>query len=385
MKIVIAPDSYKGSLTAKEACDFIESGIRKVVKNAELVKVPMADGGEGTVQSLTDCTGGNIIKIKVKGPLMNDIESFYGILGDGNTAVIEMAAASGLPLLKKEEYNPMKTTTYGTGQLIKDALDRRVKNIIIGLGGSATNDGGAGMLSALGVKFIDKNKKVLKGGIDGGSIGEIREIDLSSMDKRIKNCNIVAACDVSNPLCGGNGASFIFGPQKGADPGMVKVLDSNLRNYGEIIEKKMKIPVIDYPGAGAAGGLGSAILAFLGGKLEKGIDIVIKVAKLEEKLKDADLVITGEGKIDYQTQFGKTPYGVACLAKKYDIPVIAIAGSIGKNIDELHEKGFDSIFSIVNTPMNLDDAMGNAGELLQNESEEIFRLIQSISNRKGTI
>lgn len=331
---------------------------------------------EGTVQSLVDCTCGKIINIKVKGPLMNEIESFYGILGDGDTAVIEMAAASGLPLLKKEEYNPMKTTTYGTGELIRDALGRGVKNIIIGLGGSATNDGGAGMLSALGVKFSDENKKALKDGINGESLGKIREIDLTNMDKRLKDCNIVAACDVTNPLCGKNGASYIFGPQKGADPYMAKVLDSNLKNYGKIIEKKTGIPVIDYPGAGAAGGLGSAILAFLNGKLEKGIDIVIKTTKLEQKLKNADLVVTGEGRIDYQTQFGKTPYGVACLAKKYNIPVIAIAGSIGSDINELHEKGFEAIFSIVNSPMNLDDALKNASILLQNESEEVFRLIK---------
>lgn len=376
MKIVIAPDSFKGSLTAKEVCDSIETGIKKIFDDAQIVKVPMADGGEGTVQSLVDCTCGKIINIKVKGPLMNEIESFYGILGDGDTAVIEMAAASGLPLLKKEEYNPMKTTTYGTGELIRDALGRGVKNIIIGLGGSATNDGGAGMLSALGVKFSDENKKALKDGINGESLGKIREIDLTNMDKRLKDCNIVAACDVTNPLCGKNGASYIFGPQKGADPYMAKVLDSNLKNYGKIIEKKTGIPVIDYPGAGAAGGLGSAILAFLNGKLEKGIDIVIKTTKLEQKLKNADLVVTGEGRIDYQTQFGKTPYGVACLAKKYNIPVIAIAGSIGSDINELHEKGFEAIFSIVNSPMNLDDALKNASILLQNESEEVFRLIK---------
>lgn len=373
MKIVIAPDSFKGSLTAKEAADSIENGIKKVLPDAETIKVPMADGGEGTVQSLVDCTKGELINIKVRDPLYRLIDSYYGILGDGKTAVIEMAAASGLPLLTDAERDPMKTTTYGTGQLIKDALQRGCSEIIIGLGGSATNDGGTGMLQALGAKFTDVHGYEV--GFGGENLSKIKHIDLSKIDKRIKQCRFTAACDVENPLYGESGAAYVFAQQKGASEQEIGILDSNLKYYAGIIKEELGISVDTVKGAGAAGGLGAAVMAFLNADIKKGIDIVVDLTSLEDKLKDADLVITGEGMIDFQTAFGKTPFGVAQTAKKYNIPVIALAGGLGKNISSLYSKGIDSIFSIVNKPMSLQDSMINSKELISDTIERVIRLI----------
>lgn len=374
MKVVVAPDSYKGSLTAKEVADCIEKGIKKVDKTIEVIKVPMADGGEGTVQSLVNSTKGKIINLTVRDPLMREINSFYGILGNKKTAIIEMAAASGLPLLKKEERNPMKTTTYGTGQLIKDALDRGCKHIIIGLGGSATNDGGCGMVMALGGRFIDSKGECIKLGAE--NLDKIEKIDLSNLDNRLKECSIVAACDVKNPLVGREGASYIFGKQKGANEKMIEELDKKLRHYGRIIEKEMGIEVLSYEGAGAAGGLGAGILAFLNGKLRRGVDIIVEATNLESHIKDSDLVITGEGMIDIQTAYGKTPLGVANVAKKYNVPVIAIAGGIGEGAEELYDKGFNSIFSIVEKPMSLEQSISNANILLEKTAERIMRVVK---------
>ena len=374
MKIIIAPDSFKGSLSALEVCENIEIGIRKVFNTAEIVRVPMADGGEGTVQSLVDATGGEIISLKVKGPLLKEVDAFYGILGDRTTAVIEMASASGITLLTKEERDPMKATTYGTGQIIKHAMDMGCRNIIIGIGGSATNDGGAGMVKALGIKLLDEKSEEIDFG--GGNLNKLNSIDLSEIDSRISQCNIVVACDVDNTLCGEKGASYIFGPQKGADENMIITLDKNLSHYAEIVERYLGVAIKNYPGSGAAGGLGGGLLAFLNAKLQPGVNIVIETTNLEEKLKDADLVITGEGMIDYQTQYGKTPYGVAKLAKKYNIPVIAIAGGIGKGAEELYAKVFDSIFSIVDKPMQLEEAIENSELLLQNTAEKIMKVLK---------
>ena len=374
MKIIVAPDSYKGSLSAKEVADAIEKGLKKVDETIEVVKVPMADGGEGTVQSLVDASNGKLVTLKVMDPLMREIDSFYGILGDGTTAVMEMAAASGLPLIKKEEKNPWKTTTFGTGQLIKHALDMGCRSIIMGIGGSATNDGGCGMAMALGVKFLDKEGNEV--GFGGGSLGLIHSIDVSGLDERIKECTIVAACDVDNPLVGLKGASHIFGPQKGADTEMVLALDKNLQHYGKLVEEALGVSLLNYPGAGAAGGLGGGLLAFLGASLKSGIDIVIDTTKLEEIMKGADLVITGEGMIDYQTLHGKTPYGVARAASKQNIPVIAIAGGIGNNIEVLYDHGFTSIFSIVDKPMTLDEAIENCDALLQSVAERVLRTVR---------
>ncbi len=372
MKIIIAPDSFKGSLSALEAADAVETGIRRVYSDIDIIKIPMADGGEGTVQSLVDATGGRIISVKALDPLCREVDSFYGILGDGKTAVIEMAAASGLTLLKEEERNPLITTTFGTGQLIKHALDMGCRSIIMGIGGSATNDGGAGMAAALGVKLLDGEGRDI--GFGGGALKELVKIDRTGMDQRLAECVITAACDVSNPLTGKNGASYVFGPQKGANNDMVRLLDDNLEKYGIILEKAYGMPLRNVPGAGAAGGMGAGLLAFLNADLKKGIDIVIEATGLEEKLKSADLVITGEGMMDKQTVFGKTPYGVAQLAAKYKVPVIAIAGGIGDGAEVLYDNGINSIFSIVDKPMTLREAIDNSRILLQNTAERIMRL-----------
>lgn len=374
MKIIIAPDSYKGSLSAKEVADSIERGIKKVDDTIEVIKVPMADGGEGTVRALVDATGGRIIETVVSDPLMRKITAFYGILGDNRTAVIEMSAASGLPLLSESERNPEITTTYGTGELILHALDMGCDKLIIGLGGSATNDGGEGMAKALGIKFLDRYGNDI--GLGGGCLNKLESIDMSGIDKRVYKCKIIAACDVDNPLCGVNGASHVFGPQKGASPEVVKKLDSNLLHYGKIIEAATNRKVADTEGAGAAGGLGAALLAFLNAGLKRGIDIVTEIVDLENKVKGCDLVITGEGMIDFQTAYGKTPYGVAKIASKYGIPVIAIAGSIGKDAHILYKKGFTSIFSIADKPMTLEESISNCSELLEKTSENIMRMLR---------
>lgn len=374
MKILIAPDSFKGSLSAKEAADSIEKGIKKADKEIQTVKVPMADGGEGTVESLVDVTGGKIHKVYVYDPLMREIESFYGILGDGETAVIEMAAASGLTLLPRDERNPLLANTYGTGQLILAALNMGCKKMIIGLGGSATNDGGAGMAAALGVRFFDSKREIIMP--NGGNLKHICDIDIRGLDTRVKDASIEVAYDVENPLIGPNGASYIFGPQKGADIQMVEELDKGLQNYGLVLEKLFNRSLVGLPGAGAAGGFGAGLVGFLDAKLIKGIDIVMGITKLEEKMNGVDLVITGEGMMDYQTAFGKTPYGVAKLANKYKIPVIALTGAIGAGAEILYEKGFNSIFSIIDKPMTLEEAIHNSKILLENAAERIIRAVK---------
>ena len=373
MKFVLAPDSFKESLTAKEVADAMEVGIKKIFKDAECVKVPMADGGEGTVQSLVDATDGKIYEVVVTGPLGNKVNAKYGILGDGQTAVIEMAEASGIHYVKKEDRNPLITTTFGTGELIKSALDKGVKKIIIGIGGSATNDGGAGMLQALGAKLLDKDNKEIPFG--GGGLSELVKINLDDFDKRIKEVEIEVACDVSNTLTGKEGASAVFGPQKGATEEIIKILDENLHHYADIVNKTIGKDMENQKGSGAAGGLGFALLAFCDGKLNRGIDIVIKYADLSEKMKGASYVITGEGSIDSQTKFGKTPFGVSQVAKQYDIPVIGIAGNVGEGIDELYDLGFDSILSIMPGVMTLDKALGNAKENIENTLENVARLL----------
>lgn len=371
MKIVIAPDSFKGSLTAFEVAKSIQKGILNVDKSIETVIVPMADGGEGTVQSLIDASGGKIIELSVHDPLFRQIKSFYGIMGDGVTAVIEMAAASGLPLLTPEERNPLKTTTYGTGELIKDALNRGCRKFIIGLGGSATNDGGCGMAQALGVKFLDENANEI--GPGGGDLAKINSIDISGLDERIKYAEFLAACDVDNPLCGEKGASAVYGPQKGASENDVITLDNGLLHFAQVVKQKLNLDIKDVPGAGAAGGLGAGVMIFLNAQLRRGIDIVIQTTNLADKMKDASLVITGEGRIDFQTAFGKTPFGVAQIAKEKNTPVIAIAGSLGEGYQTLYDKGFDEIYSIMDESMSLKYAIENAAELLENAAENVVR------------
>lgn len=373
MKIVIAPDSFKESLTAEEVSAAIARGLRTVFSDAEIVEVPLADGGEGTVQALVAATGGRIIEKKVTGPLGNSVTAFFGILGDGKTAVIEMAAASGLHLIPLEKRNPLFTTTKGTGELILAALDEGVDHIIIGLGGSATNDGGSGMAQALGARLLDQDGKDLPPG--GGFLRQLEKIDISRLDPRLTRVKFEVACDVTNPLLGEKGASRTYAPQKGATAEMVEVLEQNLARYASILVRDLGKDVAAIPGAGAAGGLGAGLLAFLDVELKRGIDIVIAATKLEEKIKDARLVITGEGKIDGQTISGKTPIGVARLAKKYDIPVIAICGSIGHDAQSVYEHGIDAIFSILPEISALDVALEKAAEYLENTAHNLAVLI----------
>ncbi len=372
MKVVIAPDSFKGSLTAKKVALAIKKGIHSVDESIEAVMVPMADGGEGTVESLIEATNGKIYEAMVTDPLGRKIKAFYGILGDGKTAVIEMASASGLPLLTKEERNPLITTSFGTGELIKHALDWGSRKIIIGLGGSATNDGGAGMLQALGVKLLDVNGKDIPSG--GGNLHYLADIERSELDFRLAETEIIIANDVDNPFIGQQGASYVFGSQKGATVEMIEQLDFNLTHYANIIQEKIGISIHSLKGAGAAGGLGGALVSFLQGKMEQGINIVIRESRLEEKLQNASLVITGEGQMDAQTAHGKTPAGVAKLAQKHGIPTIAIVGSVGKDVEKLREIGIEGIFSIINKPMSLEDAVQNSEELLTYISEQVIRL-----------
>lgn len=374
MKIVIAPDSFKESLTALHVCEAVEKGIRTHFPDAEISKVPMADGGEGTVQSLVDATGGQIIQAKVTGPLDKEVEAFYGILGDGKTAVIEMAAASGLHHVPMDERNPLITTTRGTGELILKALDHKVKHIIIGIGGSATNDGGAGMAKALGAKLIDANGAEIKEG--GGSLNQLAAIDLTNLDSRLAEVKVEVACDVDNPLTGETGASAVFGPQKGATSDMVRQLDRNLAHYAAVIEKEMDIHIQNVPGAGAAGGLGGGLLAFLSAELKPGVDIVIKATELENYIKDADLVITGEGRIDGQTIYGKTPIGVAKTAKKHSVPVIAIAGSIGTGSEAVYEHGISALFSVVPGAVDLSEALEKASENIERTAKNVASVIR---------
>lgn len=371
--IVLAPDSFKESMTAKEACEAMERGIKKANSNVSCIHVPMADGGEGTMQSLVDATNGKVYSLEVVGPLGDKVEAQYGILGDGEIGILEMASASGIQLVHPEKRNPLLTTTYGTGELIKACLDHGVKKLLIGIGGSATNDGGAGVIQALGGRLLDKQGNELSFG--GGELGKLSTIDLSNFDPRLKDVAIEVACDVSNPLCGEKGASNVYGPQKGATKEMIGILDDNLRHYADIIKKQFGKDVLDVPGAGAAGGLGAGLMAFLNGSLKKGIEMVIEYAGLEEKVKDADMVWTGEGSIDFQTQYGKTPLGVATVAKKYDKPVIALAGRVGEGIEVLYEKGIDSIFGITKGATSLEEALVKGQENTEKTAENIIRLM----------
>jgi glycerate kinase len=374
MNILIAPDSFKDCLTSKKVGQNIEKGIRRIMPGANIKILPMADGGEGTVEALVDATDGTIIKVDVHDPLMRKIKSFFGILGDKKTAVIEMASASGIELLKENERNPWITTSYGTGELIRHALDKGCEKFVIGIGGSATNDAGVGMAQALGGKFLDSQGKQI--GYGGGMLNKISEIDLSSLDNRIKKSQILVACDVDNPLYGPEGAAFVYSPQKGADKQMVKKLDENLRYFANKIKEVLDIDIQNIKGSGAAGGLGAGLMVFLNAKLKPGFEIIKDILELEKEIEKADIIITGEGRIDFQTQFGKTPYGIAQAAFKYNKPVIAIAGALGERFEELYSKGFGYIVPVVDKPMDIKYALKNAGELIQNAAERTFRLIQ---------
>ncbi len=373
MKIVIAPDSFKGSLTALHVAEAIEVGLHRVFPDAAIEKVPMADGGEGTVQSLVDATSGLILTAQVLDPLGNSINAQYGVLGDGVTAVIEMAAASGLTLVPLDKRDPRVTTTYGTGELIRAALAHGCRKLIIGIGGSATNDGGAGMAQALGAKLLTASGEQIKPG--GGSLATLNSIDLSELDSRIAETETVVACDVNNPLTGKQGASHVYGPQKGATHEMIEVLDANLAHFDKTVQRDLSKSVGNVPGAGAAGGLGAGLMAFLDASLKSGIEIVTEATQLSKRFTGADLVITGEGQINFQTVFGKTPVGVAQVAKTHNIPVIAIAGSIADDSNGVYDAGIDAMIDIVPEPMSLETAIENATILIETAAERAGRMV----------
>jgi len=374
LKILVAPDSFKGSLTAMEAAENIKRGIHNFDSEINVDLLPMADGGEGTVQSLVDATDGEIIEKEVTGPLGDQVEAFYGLLGDKKTAVIEMAAASGLPLVPEEKKNPLKTTTYGTGELIASALEHGVEQIIIGIGGSATNDAGVGMAQALGAEILDAEGNQVDFG--GGNLDQIAKIDLKNLDSRLKDVEILAACDVDNPLFGKDGAAYVYGPQKGADPEMVEILDQNLRHFNQIAVKELGKDTNQISGAGAAGGLGAGLVAFLDAELKAGVDIVLDIIDFNKRLKDIDLVITGEGMLDGQSIYGKTPVGVSRSAAKKDIPVIAVAGTLGRGVEKVLNHGINAYFSIIDRPAELKEIVERSPELLANLSEQVIRTIQ---------
>ncbi len=372
MKIVIAPDSFKESMTALKAAEAIKKGLSDALPETETVLVPMADGGEGTVQALIDSTSGDIINIDVHDPLMRNIHSIFGILGDEKTAIIEMAAASGIEHLTESEKNPALTSTFGTGELICAAIDKACKTIIIGIGGSATNDGGVGMMLALGAKFKDKSGKDFspKGGLD---LEKIAEIDLTELKRKIKGIKFIIASDVDNPLTGNSGASRVFGPQKGADEEMVEQLEMNMHYFADLIENLTEKDLRNYPGAGAAGGLGFGMMSVLKADLNPGFDIVAELTGIDSEIQKADLVITGEGKIDGQTHHGKTPWGVALLAKKHRVPIIAFAGQVRDNAAELYKNEFKDIIEISNRKMDLKTALIQGPQNLQAAVHKYFR------------
>lgn len=372
MKVVIAPDSFKESLTAKQVCDAIQAGLARVWHDAKFVAIPVADGGEGTVQSLVDATQGRLVEVKVMGPQGKRVEAFYGMLGDNQTAVIEMAAASGLHHVPVAQRDPKLTSSFGTGELIRHALDQGVTKLIIGLGGSATNDGGVGMLAALGARFTNADGDPIQ--LTGGGLRELTHINLQDFDPRLQHCDILVACDVNNPLCGDKGASAVFGPQKGATPEDVQLLDGALRQFGLLTEKVTGKMVLESAGAGAAGGMGAALLAYTQARLRPGIEIVLETVQLAHQVSDADLVITGEGRIDSQTVHGKTPMGVAKVAKRFDVPVLALCGCTGDNYQAVYQCGIDAVFAAVPRAMSLEDALKESDFNLADLAENVARL-----------
>ncbi|GJK93067.1 glycerate 3-kinase [Klebsiella grimontii] len=370
MKIIIAPDSFKESVSASRCAQAIKAGFVSIFPQAECVCLPIADGGEGTVEAMVEATDGKMVMLPVMGPLGDFVGAFYGLSGDGQTAFIEMAAASGLMLVPAGERNPLRATSYGTGELIRHALDAGVRHIILGIGGSATVDGGMGMAQALGARFLDERGESV--GLGGGALQRLVKIDLSDLDPRLHDCRIEVACDVDNPLLGERGAAAVFGPQKGACIEMVAVLERGLQNYARVMLAATGQDVAPMVGGGAAGGMGAAARVFLNATLKSGIDIVLEAVHLEEALRDADLVITGEGRMDSQTVGGKAPIGVARIAKKYDIPVIGIAGVLGDGVEAVHQHGIDAVFSIL-------PALAPLAEVLDRGEQNLYACARNIA------
>ncbi|HGS9920940.1 TPA: glycerate kinase [Clostridioides difficile] len=383
MKILISIDSLKGSLSSIEAGNAIKKGILKVKEDAQVKILPLADGGEGTVDALVQGMNGKKETIEVTGPIAKKVDATYGLLKNTSTAIIEIAQASGLTLVPTELRNPLYTTTYGVGEIIKEAINKGYRNFIVGIGGSATNDAGIGMLQALGFEFYDENNKLV--GLGGKVLNEIRHIKIENRLKELYECKFKIACDVNNPLFGKNGAAYIYGSQKGATSEIIEELDNGLRNFSKVVKSYLSKDVANVEGAGAAGGLGFAFLAFLNSKLESGIKIILEEIKLEEELKDADFVITGEGRLDNQTAMGKAPIGVAKLAKKYGVKVIGLAGATTEDAVKCNEEGIDAYFSIVNRAMTIEEAMdkATASENMTSTTTQIFNLITSIQQSKN--
>ncbi|MGI6456586.1 MAG: glycerate kinase [bacterium] len=372
MKIVLAPNAFKESLSASEIAQAMRAGIQAVDAGIECVTVPLADGGDGTTEALVSARQGELVEIPVHDPLMRPVRVQYGFIDNGSTAVIEMASASGLWRLKPHEKNPLKTTTFGTGEMIRDALERGVQHIVIGIGGSATTDAGIGMAAALGYQFLDDQGRELEP--IGASMNSIAQIKTEKVHPRLRNVQIHIASDVKNPLLGREGAAPVYGPQKGADPVMVQVLEEGLANVAQRMKDDLGADVADIPGAGAAGGLGAGLVAFCGAELRSGFDLIADYAQLDQALAGADLLITGEGKIDEQTPFGKVPAGAAQRAKQQGVPAIALAGSIVGDLTALHELGLISVFTIMNGPISLEEAMKNTRDLMKRTTEQVIRL-----------
>jgi glycerate kinase len=373
MNIIVAPDSFKGSLTALEAADAIIQGVRDVVPDAEIVSIPLADGGEGTVEALVRATEGKTLTATVTGPMGDPVEAHFGMLGDDVTGVVEMAQAAGLFLVPADKRDPRLATTFGVGELMLAALDVGCTQLIVGLGGSATNDGGAGMAQALGVRLLGPQGKELRRG--GGALANLERIDISGLDPRIARTTVYAASDVTNSLCGQHGASAVYGPQKGADAQAVGELDKALWQYGGVIAEQLGIEVREMAGAGAAGGLGAGLVAFAGARIRSGAGLVLELLHFEESLEAADLVLTGEGRIDQQIEFGKAISGVALLAEKHGVPVVALTGCLAEDDEKLVKRGVAAVMPITSGPVSEQEAMERAGELLQAAAERAMRLI----------
>ena len=373
MRIIVAPDSFKGSVSALGVAEAMERGIHAVFPAAQVLKVPIADGGEGTVEALVAATGGKLMHSEVQGPLGAPVRAHWGISGDGATAFLEMASASGLPLIAKEQRDPCVTSTYGTGQLMKAALDAGLRRIVIGIGGSATNDGGTGMARALGVRFLDAQGADLPEG--GAALARLAQIDLSGLDPRLAELHLLVACDVDNPLCGPRGASAVYGPQKGATPEMVTELDAALGVFATVATAATGRDMALQPGAGAAGGLGAGLLFVTPASLRPGVAIVLETTGFEAMVQGADLVITGEGRTDFQTAMGKAPVGVAAVAKRHGVPVVCLSGGLGVGADEVLAHGIDALASIVPHPMPLDDCMAQGEALLEAAAARVCRLL----------
>ena len=373
MKVVIAPQGFKGGIFGLEAAQAIARGVAAAAPDAEMVLAPVADGGDGTLNALVDATGGQVFNRMVTGPLGQPLEAQWGVMGDGTTAVIEMALASGLALVPQRRRNPRITTTAGTGEILKEALDQGFSRVIVGLGGSATNDGGAGMATALGARFLAADGRPLPPG--GAALSRLASIDTADLHPGLSGTSIVAATDVTNPLCGPDGASAVFGPQKGASAEVVRELDAALANFARIVERDLGIDVAVRPGAGAAGGLGAGLMAFAGAQLQSGIDMVCEVLDFDSLLEGADLVITGEGRADHSTIFNKAPVGVARHAQAHGVPTVLLAGGLGPGYEELSGHGISAVLSISDRPMTFDQSLARTGELLESAAEQMMRLV----------